>query len=478
MNYEQVMRKERKTTSFSMLKFDDAKNASSFSQRISTMKINSLFNYKAKMSHNMKTLPVLFVLFTASIMILSSIAPSYADIIPPKHQMKIGISYDDIICDERLFKIFKEGTNDVACVQPNSVAKLVSHGWAKAVDEKQLSDAINRKSIELGKITILEKIPIKIDIGRLASDTPVSGYDVVFEVCASSTIQAPDILVRSDSESKRFELVEIIDKDSCVISASKIKAANEDTINITLLNKGDISKKIQTLQAELDSLKKQLSDVKQTLKDASSSDTQKQGTKIVELRKQVNDKREELNRILFVIHATQTEKQKLDKLTFSGKVIEGESASILSILDATQTPGLYDVVFETCAGKTTIRLPVVTINSDIQSTDVKLGDKILANSCQMSSSKIEANDKESINIAPAGNEVSSTKAANLEMLIGSMQSELVQEKQRLKSLIHNPDRPENFDELLNSHVTKIIELRNQIANAKAEFSKILYLTYK
>ena len=440
-------------------------------------KIYDLFKFNTSNTKNLKTLPILFILFTSSILLLSSIAPTYADIIPPKHQMKIGISNDDIVCDGGLFKIFKERTNSVACVQPNSVAKLVSHGWAKTVNEKELSDVINRKNIELGTITILEKIPINIDLGRLASGTPVSGYNVVFEICASNSIYAPDVLIRSDSESKRYELVAAINADSCVISASKIKAANTDSINITLLNKGDISAKIQTLQTELDSLKKQLSDVKQTFKDTSSPDSQKKSEQIVELRKQVNDKREELNRILFVIYASQTEKQKLEKFTFSGKPIEGESTSILSVLEATKTPGLYDVVFEVCAGKNTVRLPVVTINSDLQTTNVKIGDKISANSCQMSSGKIQAEDKESINIAPAGNEASSNKAANLEMLIGSMQNELVQEKQKLKSLIHNPDRPENFDELLESHVTKIIELRNQITNAKAEFSKILYLTY-
>ena len=38
-------------------------------------------------------------------------------------------------------------------------------------------------------------------------------------------------------------------------------------------------------------------------------------------------------------------------------------------------------------------------------------------------------------------------------------------------------QPENFAELLDAHVVKIIELRNQITMAKAEFNKILYLTY-
>ena len=232
-----------------------------------------------------------------------------------------------------------------------------------------------------------------------------------------------------------------------------------------------------SLQKELDSLKQQLLDAKQSFKNPQSPDAQKQGTKIAELRKQVNDKREELYRLLFTIHSSPTDKQKLEKYTFSGNVIAGESASILSVKESIQTPGLFDAIFEVCAGDTSVRLPIVTITSDKQTIKIKLGDKISANSCQMTSAKIEADDKSSINIVPAGNEASSNKASNLETLIGSLQNELVKEKQRLKSLIHDSKRPENFGELLDAQVTKIIELRNQITNAKAEFNKILYLTY-
>ncbi|QUC65715.1 hypothetical protein NsoK4_06730 [Nitrosopumilus sp. K4] len=411
-------------------------------------------------------------------MLFSGIASSsYADIVPPKHQQKIGIPAEDVICDSGLFKVIRERTNTVACVDPANVSKLVAKGWAKKVDEKLLSDAMNRKSIEVGSITVLEKVPVRVNVGKLASGTPISGYDIVFEVCATKPIYAPDIVIRSDSETKRIEMVESIGADSCELGVAKIKAADKSTITATLLNKGDVSQKVMDLQNELNMLKQQLSETRQGFKGGQGSDSQKQGTKIADLRKQVNDKREELHRLLFTIHAPQTDKQKLEKYTFSGKVIEGESSTLLSVTESIQTPGLYDVVFEACAGKTTVRLPVVTIISDTNSANIKLGDKISANSCQMTSAKIEANDKSSISVMPAGNEKSSNKAANLEMMIGSLQNELVQEKQRLKALIHNSDRPDNFKELLDAQVSKIVELRKQITNAKAEFNKILYQTY-
>ena len=96
----------------------------------------------------------------------------------------------------------------------------------------------------------------------------------------------------------------------------------------------------------------------------------------------------------------------------------------------------------------------------------------------MSSAKITATDPESISIKPAGNADSSTKADDLEVKINDLQKQLTTEKGLLKTLIHNPNRPANFNEQLSMHVDKITKLRNDIISAKAELSKILYLTYK
>ena len=402
---------------------------------------------------------------------------SYGDIIPPKQQSKIGIANEDIVCDSGLFKVIRASSNSVACVKPGHVAKLVNQGWAQDVIESLLQESINRASLSVGKINILEKVPIKTNVGKLASGAPISSYDLVFEVCATTTIYAPDVLITSDSQTKRYELVETVDADSCVISATNIKAAKSDSIKVTLQNKGDISAKVIQLQNDLNSLKDQLSIARQSLKDPMTPDAQKHGEKIADLRKQINDKRDDLYRLLYSIHAPTTDRQKLERYTFTGNVLEGATSSLLTVKESVQTPGLYDAIFEACAGTTTIKLPVVTVTSDKQTLHVKLGEKISANSCQMTSVKISADDKTSIAVATAGNADSSKKATDLEVLIGSLQSELVTEKGYLKSLIHNPDRPENFVEQLDKHVVKITELREQITAAKAELNKILYRTY-
>ena len=125
-----------------------------------------------------------------------------------------------------------------------------------------------------------------------------------------------------------------------------------------------------------------------------------------------------------------------------------------------------------------VRLPVISISSDFENVDIKLGDKIAPNTCQLSSGKIVATDPESISVKPAGNADSSIKVDDLEMRINDLMKQLTAEKNLLKALIHNPQRPANFDEQLSSYVENISKLRNDIISAKSELSRILYLTYK
>ena len=413
------------------------------------------------------------MMLMTSVFAISSI---HADIIPPKHQAKIGISADDIVCESGLFKITKNNGKSIACVKPTSVSKLEKYGWIQTVDEKALADIINRKSIKLGTINVLEIVPVKTNVGKLSSNAPISSYDVIFEICASPPIYAPDILARSDSETKHYEIPDFVSADSCIMSAVNLKASDTNSIKITLQNKGDISEKIVSLQTELDSLLNQLSTIRNSLKDSNDPQSQKLGQQIADLRHQINEKREELHRLLFTIHASPTSQQKIGKISFTGKPIDGESAEIISVKQS-QTSGVYDAIFQACAGNTLVRLPVIIVSSDIQSIDVKLGDKISRNSCQMTSVKIEANDPESVMASPAGNADSSTKAAELEASIISMQSELTQEKEKLKSLIHDPKRPDTFGELVDAQVSKISILRDSISAAKAEFNKLMYLAY-
>ena len=110
--------------------------------------------------------------------------------------------------------------------------------------------------------------------------------------------------------------------------------------------------------------------------------------------------------------------------------------------------------------------------------NVKLGDKIAPNTCQLTSAKISATDSESITIKVAGNAASSNRAIDLEATIADLQKQLVISKDMLKALVHDSDRPEDFNEQVTSQVEKISQLRTDIISSKAELSKILYQTYR
>ena len=51
---------------------------------------------------------------------------SYADVAAPKKQQGMGFASDEVFCRHGLFKIYKQTTNDAACVTPES-AKRMSH---------------------------------------------------------------------------------------------------------------------------------------------------------------------------------------------------------------------------------------------------------------------------------------------------------------------------------------------------------------
>jgi len=424
----------------------------------------------------------LLILTVASLMVILTISvttPAFADIIPPKKQSSSGISNENIICDSGLFKVIREKSETVACVNPSSVSKLMSKGWAKPVNDNLLDTYIDLEKKSIGTINTISVIPIKSGEGILKPKTTVIAYDYIFEVCASQKVYNPTILIRSDSESKHYELAETINADKCVLSVSRIKAANVDSIQSTLLNKGEISKVVVELEENISSLKAQLTETRTSMGKVpvDAQDKNKQGNKIADLRKQINDARADLHRLYFTMYSSSSKTTALEKTSFSGAVIEGETATKLSVTKSLSEEKRYIVTFETCAGKTPIRLPVVMLSSDQQTVNVKIGTKISPNSCQLTTAKIIADDPESISVAPTGN-ADINQIGEIESKITSLQEQLTENKELLRTLVHNPDRPSDFNTQADSLAGKIIDLKNQVISAKSEFSKIMLETYR
>jgi len=419
-----------------------------------------------------------FTIILSIVLVSAMVTPAAADLIPPKKQADLGISSDDIVCETGMFKVIKSSNDSVACVKPNSVSKLVSHGWAKAIDESKLNEFQSKLNISAGKINTLLVTPISTDFGKLTPKVSVSGYDFVFEVCASTQdLVSPEVLVRSDSETKHYELVETIPQNTCVPSATVIKASNPDSISAVLISKGDVSQIILSAKAKVDSLRQQILDAKQSFGKENTDVNKKQGNKIAELRLQLNDAIADLHRMYFILYTPAKSKLTVDKMSFSGTPIQGETATKISVSPSVSTSGNFDVVFEACASDKQVRIPIIVIESDSQIVNVKLGDKIAPKTCQLTSAKIAATDPESISVKIAGNADSSNKAVDLESKIADLNTQLISAKEKLKEMVHNPSRPDGFNEQLTSQIDKISKLRDEIISAKSELSKILYLTY-
>ena len=442
--------------------------------------IQPLYQIKFQVDGMLKfSSPIAVALILSAVLLISVAAPSFADIIPPKKQSSIGISNEKITCDSGLFKVIRAKSDTVACVNPSSVYKLMSKDWAKPVDNNLLDTYIDLEKKSIGTVKTISVIPVKSGEGIVKPKTTVIAYDYVFEVCSSQKIYNPTILISSDSESKHYEVAETINPDKCVLSVSRVKAANVDSIQSKLLNKGEISKVVTELEEKINSLKAELTETRSSMGKApvEAQDKNKQRNKIADLRKQINDARAELHRLYFTMYSSSSRTTALEKTSFSGTVIEGETATKLAVTKSLSEEKRYIVTFETCAGKTPIRLPVVMLSSDQQTVDVKIGTKISPNSCQLTTAKIIANDPESISVAPVGN-ADINQIEEIENKIASLQEQLIENKELLRTLVHNPDRPADFNTQANALAGKIIDLKNQVISAKAEFSKIMLETYR
>ncbi|MFB5604689.1 MAG: hypothetical protein ACE5R5_08840 [Nitrosarchaeum sp.] len=408
---------------------------------------------------------------------VSSFQNVFADIIPPKKQVNIGIPFEDIVCESGMVKVIRERTNTIACLKPNNVSKLVSNGWAKSFDEKSLTEQLKEKP-PLGKINKLYADPVVTQFGKSSLKSPATGYTFAFEVCAfSQKIYVPDILLKSDSEIIRYEIPSNVEPNSCIISVAFISANDPHSIKATLLNKGDISKALFDLESKISSLQDELVTARQSLGDKASPDVN-YSSKILDIRNQINEAKDDLYKLYFILYANPQEKYDTKKISFTGKVVEGESVNLITTKRAINADNTFDVIFEACAGKNLIRLPVITISSDRQTIDVKLGDKISPNACLMTSAKIKATNPDNIVVQPAGNAESNNRIIEIENQMSKLEKDITHERDQLRLLVHDPKRTSNFAEQVEKHSTNLIELRNQILSLKAEYNKILYQTYR
>ena len=435
----------------------------------------------------MKKLTVFAAFF--AVILLSTAFSAYADVIPPKKQLNLDIPAKKVVCKDGLFKIIN-ANGKPACVKPSSAEKLAKYGWAQPIDLKLLEMVKTKAAI--GKVNTLIVTKVLGEAGKQTPKEKIIGYNYVFEVCATDkTITIPEIDVSSDSEAKHITLATKVLANTCETSATVIKASNPDSIKAVLTNKGGIADTQTTLENKVKELQEKIASEKSKLttltKEEVKPDNYKQSSselsaKITELRIQLNQARSDLNKYLFLLHV-QPSKANAAKgpLSFGGVPVEGELVNKLSIIPqvgVTETPPLYNVIYEVCAGATGIKAPSVKVESDFESKNIVLADRVAPNSCQMGTAKLKAENQDSITVSAIPTAEISAKISQLEAKILELEQTITSDKRTLTELTKKAQKPDDFDKQVTELTKKIVDDRNSINEAKTELYRILYLYYQ
>ena len=367
------------------------------------------------------------VLFLGVILISGALpTSSFADVISPRLQIQLDFTPDQVICNEGFVKLIKKTTGDASCVKPGTAERLAELGWSNPLSEKKI-DEISTKKLKKGESAgIIKKIATlkqSTKIIKGSTTTGVAAYAYVFDACANSkVVRAPEIFVESDSETKSIKLASMLDANSCYTSSVIIKAADPVSISATLLNKGGISEKISSLESQITNLKERITAAKQKIP-LDGEPNPENLSNITSLKKDLKSLQDQLRRYLMVLYVPPT--SDLSEIeppkTLTGQPLDTLSTSLVSVTESVSKPessnvdlNRFNVVFEACAGKSDVRLPVIDVVSDSDSVTVKLVDRIIPESCQVGVAKINAVDSQSITVKITGNSQISKSISNLE----------------------------------------------------------------
>lgn len=420
-----------------------------------------------------------FAVLLGIILISSTFASqSFADVISPRQQMKLDFTADQVICAENLVKVIKKSTDNAKCVKPATAEKLAESGWAKQLSEQKI-DEIAMKKIKKGESAGTIK---KLATVKQTSTTPkagVSGYAYIFEACAiSKTVRAPEVYITSDSETRSVKLGSMLKPASCYTSSILIKAADPNSISAVLLNKGGISETISTLESQIATLKADINTAKQNL--PKFGDERKPNpdniTNIQAMKNELKNLQDQLRRYLIVLYVPDTKVSAvLDaKKSLTGKPLEGMSTSIVSLSESVAKPESsnadlkrFNVVFEACAGKQAVRLPIINVASDSDSVDVKLIDRIIPESCQVGVTRVNAVDSESIEVKISGNSYLSKVVSTLEEKINNLETDLADKRSSLGLLVSKKLDTEG-EKVAAQLASDISKLRTDLLETRAE----------
>jgi len=434
----------------------------------------------------MKLTSLLTIFLTVMLFSSPLTSTAFADVISPRQQMKLDFTAEQVICSEGLVKIIKSSSDKASCVKPSTAEKLAENGWAKKLSVEKIEE-IKSKQVQKGesagtitKIATVKQLSTKSTTG---TSTSISGYAYVFEACSTGkTIRAPEIYVTSDSDTKSIKLGSKLNANSCYTSSVLIKAADPNSISATMLNKGGISEKILTLETQIEDLKNKIIAAKQKLpKSAEVQPSSENLNDIISMKKELKSIQDQLRRYLMVLYVPPNVKvSKIDlPKSITGKPLDGMSASLISVTESVVKPESSDadlkrfnVIFEACSGKNAIRLPIISVTSDSDSTDVKLVERIIPESCQVGMTRINAVDSESIVTTISGNSAVSSQINSLEIQIGELEVALADKRSQLGDVVSKKLNAET-ESMTVKIAEDISKIRTDLLESKVKLNALL-----
>lgn len=402
---------------------------------------------------------------------------SYADVVSPKKQISIGIDLEDVSCKEGFMRVYLLEHETPSCIKISSVKKLVQKYMISDFDLKQFEKKEKTTFQEIGTVKILSTVQSPSKIGK--SQIPV--YDVIFDICSvSQTIESPVIEIKSNAETKQITLANSVSAKSCQVSVGQIQASNPESISIQLINKGTISQKINDLTLTINDLRLQLETQRKNLSEIIKNKSEKSIEvssaieKISKNRKQLVDVRDELNSYLLALNLTPTSTKDTLKMPAPTprKLSEGTTVKIISKYD-NPIKNNYDIAFEACAGKEILRIPIITMSSDLESKTTQLSDKISPNSCLISGAKISASDPKTIQIKYEDSGAMSQQIDDLDKKLEELNKIFQEAKKSLDEIINLNPRPADFAQKVDDISQNITKIRQDILYTKSLKYKIL-----
>lgn len=445
---------------------------------------------------SMKIFSVVFLMFVLLASTVTASNFAFADVIAPKDQMDLNFTPKEVICKEKFVKIIRTSNGDAACVSPDVVDLLVKRGFATPPDPNEISQVEALESKPIGTLTHMATTKQFKNPGAVETFPKVDTHNYVFKICAiDEKIRAPEVIITSDSETKSIKLRDV-QLTSCYTTAAKVRASDPDSISARLLNHGGISESITELENKITGLKSDITAQREKLstinEETPTNDRAKKVSaihkKITDLRNELKNTRAELQKyLLFLSLSSTTDISSVAKgKSITGIDVDGVLSEIISVNEALIQPDerpensmAYNVVFEICTDDNSLRIPVVELSSDIATKTVKMAEKVVKNSCQVSTGKINALSANSITIQLAGQTQSSETIVVLEKEIESIKDEmmLVQAKLNAASTSSSISKEERQMEI-SEGTAKSIELRKELNSVKVELHKILLEVYR